>query len=208
MNLTGTLDNTGTTLALDATTGSWNLAGGTINNGTVSELGGAVLVATSSGGTLNGVTVNGDLDLSQNSYQSLKVYNGLVLNGTMSLGKADGSTYAYVFFGDYGKPAGSLTGNATVLFGGSDTNTLDNYSDQTGAAGTLTIGPTVTIHGKSGYLRNTSSTDTIVNQGTINADTAGGTIYVYGQFANPGTLQATAGTLNVNGLTGNVARRF
>ena len=30
VNLTGTLDNTGTTLALDATTGSWNLLGGTM----------------------------------------------------------------------------------------------------------------------------------------------------------------------------------
>ncbi len=30
VNLTGTLDNTGTTLALDATTGSWNLVGGTL----------------------------------------------------------------------------------------------------------------------------------------------------------------------------------
>ena len=31
INLTGTLTNTGTTFALNASTGSWNLAGGTIN---------------------------------------------------------------------------------------------------------------------------------------------------------------------------------
>ena len=39
MNLTGTLDNTGTTLALDATTGSWNLAGGTLKGGTLTRVG-------------------------------------------------------------------------------------------------------------------------------------------------------------------------
>ncbi len=63
VNLTGTLDNTGTTLALNATTGSWNLVGGTLKNGTLSETGGAKLVGTASGGTLDGVTLNGDLDL-------------------------------------------------------------------------------------------------------------------------------------------------
>ena len=54
VNLTGTLDNTGTTLALDATTGSWNLVGGTLKNGTLSESGGAELVFTSSGGRWTG----------------------------------------------------------------------------------------------------------------------------------------------------------
>ena len=48
VNLTGTLDNTGTTLALNAATGSWNLVGGTLKNGTLSESGGAELVFTNS----------------------------------------------------------------------------------------------------------------------------------------------------------------
>ena len=203
INLTGTLDDTGTTLSLDTTSGSWNLVGGTIENGTISESGGALLIPTSSGGTLNGVTVNGDLDLSQNSGASLTVYNGLVLNGTMYLGKADGSTAGYVYFGDYSDPAGSLTGNATVVFGGSGGNTLYDYSAQSGTAGTLTIGPNVTIHGQDGYIADAYGTATILNQGTINADTAGGTISLNG-FTNAGTIEATAGTLSVSNLTGNL----
>ena len=49
VNLVGTLDNTGTTLALNAATGSWNLASGTLKNGTLNESGGAELLFTSRG---------------------------------------------------------------------------------------------------------------------------------------------------------------
>ncbi len=61
VNLTGTQTNTGATLALTATTGSWNLAGGTIDGGTVTATGGALLEATNQGGKLkDGVTLLGD----------------------------------------------------------------------------------------------------------------------------------------------------
>ena len=94
MNLIGTLDNTGTTLALDATTGSWNLLGGTINGGTLSESGGSELVFTSSGGTLDGVTADSDLDLASNNDAYAYVKNGLTLNNaTVLLGNAAGTTY-------------------------------------------------------------------------------------------------------------------
>ena len=46
VNLTGTLDNTGTTLVLDATTGSWNLATGTLKGGTLATLDGTALTST------------------------------------------------------------------------------------------------------------------------------------------------------------------
>src|SRR6185295_13403169 len=39
--ITGTLDNTGKTLALDASTGSWVMRGGTIKSGTIQTAGGA-----------------------------------------------------------------------------------------------------------------------------------------------------------------------
>ena len=81
VNLTGTLDNTGTTLALDAVTGSWQLAGGTIKGGTVSCSGGSKLVVTSLSGTLDGVVLNGDLDAPAGA--SVNVNNGLVVNGNI-----------------------------------------------------------------------------------------------------------------------------
>src|SRR5262249_13798512 len=96
VNLTGTLSNSGATLALDATTGSWNLAGGTVSGGTVSVTGGAELVGTPSGGNLNGgVTLKGDpnqarpvvLDLTQGSNVYAETDGGLTLdNATVSIG--------------------------------------------------------------------------------------------------------------------------
>ena len=62
VNLTGTLNNPGT-LALDDTTGSWQLEGGTIAGGTVTTAGAAELVGTPSGGTLDEVTLAGTLDV-------------------------------------------------------------------------------------------------------------------------------------------------
>src|SRR5206468_12590681 len=87
VNVTGTLNNAGTTLALDATTGSWNLAGGTVSGGTVAlQAGGPQLVMTSAGGTLaGGVTINGNLDLTA-SGANVSVTGGLTLNGTATLG--------------------------------------------------------------------------------------------------------------------------
>ena len=84
MNLTGTLDNTGTALALDAASGSWNLLGGTLKNGTLSASDGSKLIFTTSGGTLDGVTANSDLDLTANS-TGVTIVNGLTLNGTATL---------------------------------------------------------------------------------------------------------------------------
>ena len=49
VNLTGTLNNPGT-LALDDTTGSWQLEGGTIAGGTVTTAGAAELVGTALAG--------------------------------------------------------------------------------------------------------------------------------------------------------------
>ena len=221
MNLTGTLNNTGSTLVLNAVTGSWNLAGGTITGGTLSESDGAELVMTSSGGTLDGVTVNGDLDLQTNWGATVTVLDGLVLNGTMYLGKAGGGTYGSVFFGSPSLAAGSLSGTGTVVFGASGSNSLINESNLSGADGTLTIGSGITIRGQSGEIINNTANGQIINEGTISADTAygeirifsgpftnqgtisadtvGGAISIYGPFTNQGTVQVAGGTLNLNG---------
>src|SRR5262249_28503074 len=102
VNLGGSLDLQNGTLALTAATGSWNLLGGSVKNGTLSESGGALLVFTNSGGTLTGMTVNGALDLSRQQNAWVRIYGGLVLNGTMSLGDAGGNTYGRLYFADSG----------------------------------------------------------------------------------------------------------
>ena len=86
VNLASTINNTASTLALNATTGSYTLQAGMILGGIVSATGGAKLVignVTTS--RLNGVTVNGDLDFTTNNFPVLQVLNGLTLNGTATM---------------------------------------------------------------------------------------------------------------------------
>jgi RHS repeat-associated protein len=192
IDITGTLDNSGATLVLTAASGSLRLAGGTIRGGTVTTSGGAMLIGSS--GTLDGVTL-GNLDLTAGS---LVVVNGLTLDGTAILGDSSGSSSARLNFSG----SQSLGGTGTVLFGGSSFNALRLTTADT----TLTIGPGVTVRGRSGTIGFHSSWGgpanvSVVNQGTILADTAGGTISIVGQgWSNTGTLQArNGGDLNLGG---------
>ena len=194
----GTLD-VQTTATISA---SLSMAGGALRGGTLTETGAGQLLATSSGGTLDGVTVNGNLDLSQQNNANLTVLNNLVLNGTLLLGNTDGSLYGRLYVGTYGSGSQTLSGNATVLFGGSGNNGIYNNNNGNGAGATLTIAPTVTLHGTAGFLDNYYTQATIVNQGTISADVAGGQLSLgnIGTFTNQATLSALNGaTLNLKG---------
>jgi hypothetical protein len=79
--LQGTLNNTGSTLALDDTTGSWYLLG-TISGGTVSTAGNAELIGSNIGGTLDGVKLAGTLDLASATFThaSVTVKGGITLD--------------------------------------------------------------------------------------------------------------------------------
>jgi hypothetical protein len=202
VNLVGTLNNTGTTLALGPATGSLSLSGGILQGGTVTETGSAELIMTALGGTLDGVTVNGNLDLTEVIDAFADVRDGLTLNGTAYLGNAVGTTYGQLLF----TTAETFGGTGTVVFG--TYQFLANTLEADGAA-TLTIGPGITIRGSTGTIRGVSA-DTIVNQGTISADlSAGGTIDINPSnsvsFINQGTLAVANGeSLNVIGLNGNL----
>jgi hypothetical protein len=187
LNLIGTLDNTGETLTLDAATGSCYLMGGTLKGGTYSSDDGAELVFTASGGTLDGVTANGDLDLATNN-ANVYVVDGLTLSGaTVYLGNASGTTYGQMYFGT----TETLGGTGTVVFGTDGSNRIFGWNGTT-----WTIGSGITIRGTSGTVGNWGANETIINQGTILADIAGGTIAIgTGMLTNEGTLEATAGTL-------------
>ena len=198
VNVTGTLDNTGSTLALDSRTGGWNVFGGTIIGGTITTSGGNVLTAVNSSNTLSGVTLDGTLDMGSVFAPKMNVTSGLTLNGTILLGGANGSDSATLTA--QGTQAWSGTGS--ILFGGSDTTDLDISS------GTLTLGAGLTLHGQSGEI-----TGTFINQGTINADLAGRTagstadedLTLIGTgWINQGTLQVDNGaTLNTAGTWSN-----
>jgi RHS repeat-associated protein len=202
LSLTGTLNNAGSTLALNGSTGSLNLAGGTINGGTVAVSAGAELVLTSSGGRLSGVTVSGPLDLTAISAYAT-VTKGLTLNGTATLGYQ-----ARLYFNDGSQ---TLGGTGTVVFANTQYEALVANANNM----TLTIGAGITIRGGSswgdasngpviGYSGCWSggSNASIINLGTISADTWGTAIVVNpsGTLTNQGALSAAnGGTLNLNG---------
>jgi RHS repeat-associated protein len=135
--LRGTLDNRGTTLALDDTTGSWNLAGGTVRGGTITTAGSARLTALNGQGTLDGVTVNGLLDMTP-SGSLLRVAHGLTLNGTLHLGSS-----GFVQFTD----SSTLDGTGTVLLDGQPPGFGISPIFGPVAGATLDIGPHVAIRG-------------------------------------------------------------
>ncbi len=201
VNLTGTLDNTAKTLAFTPATGSWNLVGGTITGGTISSTGGAVLVLTGNGGTLAGVTIAAGtaVDATQFYDANATITGGLTLNGTLNLGKADTSTFGQLYFS--GTQTLGTSGTGTILFGGNPNNALYAHGDGGGNPATLTIASGITIHGNKGTIGGYYGSDSIVNDGTINADVAGGTITVSGTFTNKGTLKkSNGGMLIINGV--------
>src|SRR5262249_23940557 len=80
VNITGTLNNAGHTLALDDSTGTWNLTNGTIRGGIITTAGSAVLNITQrTNSTLSAVTLNGTITLP--SVTTLNITNGPALNG-------------------------------------------------------------------------------------------------------------------------------
>jgi RHS repeat-associated protein len=199
----------GATLSANTIQASANivLAGGTIFGGTVSSTGGSELALTNAGGTLDGVTLDCNLDASQASGNAY-VTDGLTLNGTTSLGDADGTTQGELFFTN----TQTLSGTGSIVFGG---NGGALYVES--PATTLTIGPGITIDGGTGPIAGEYSSDSIINQGTIDADQPGlnGPLSIssppnlanptLATFINQGTLETTnGGVLYVGNLSGDV----
>jgi hypothetical protein len=200
----GTLDATGATITLNASTGNLTLDGGTIQGGTVLASGGAKVVVSGdlSGSTLDAVTLNSDLDLTAPG-AALTVLDGLTLNGVASLGSSNLSSTdvpgsSLTFSGTQ-----TLSGNAVIVFGAALTG-QDAYGNanqnilEVSREDTLTLARTVVVHGNTGVL----SGGRIVNNGVVDADTAGGTITITSAiFNNLGTVQALSGTLAIENLT-------
>ena len=181
------------------------LAGGTLQNAILSTTaGGTVVIGTNGASTLANITANADLDMSTNG-AIVNVLGGLVLNATLSMGQ-----FTQFLFASPGNQ--TLSGTGTIFFQNTGVNTLD----LTGSASTLTIGSGITIRGGgssnlSGNIGYSTyygggATTSVVNQGTINADTAGTQINIIphnGTFTNTGVIEASSGgILNVQGLTG------
>ena len=201
----GFVDNTGQTISANATTKSLFISSGTIRGGAISTIGGASLIVQSV--TLDGVTVNGIIDAGNPSTTTsgilLTITNGLTLNGSMAVGNPTNANYwANIRF----MGTQSLSGTGSLVFG--DQSAYYNVISVGLAGTTLTIGPGITIRGQNGTVGSGASTYwggpsnvSIINEGTISADVAGGAIGLTAQpFINRGQIQSPAGSLNTGFL--------
>ncbi|MBK7405197.1 MAG: hypothetical protein IPJ41_11335 [Phycisphaerales bacterium] len=190
VNLAGALNNAAATLTLNAATGTWRLFGGAVTGGSIAFSGGSVLDLTTSVGTLTDVNVLGDLVFDNTS-------EALLLAGTTRFNTAHLAANAaslrmapgYTLHDDVvAEGAANGTANITIAYGGTGTGTFANDATVTLASGSA-LGLNITQ----------SSAGTLINQGLITANASGEILQFINltTLTNEGTIQATAGTLNV-----------
>jgi hypothetical protein len=186
----GTLELTGGTLRVSGTLagdGAFTLRGGTLANADV-----AMGITFTNSGTLSGVTLSADQDLAATT-SSVTLTNGLSLDSaSILLGNAAGSTTGMLIING----TQTLGGSGSIVFGGSNSNLLGSPG-----AFTLTLGPDIVLRGKNGQV----NIQGFVNQGTLSADTAGGTITINAtHWSNLGTIEAqNGGTIFAQGTATN-----
>jgi YD repeat-containing protein len=202
INLVGLLDNTGSTFALDATTGSWNLDVANsfdspeLRGGNLVTSGGAALVSKHNSGTLNGVTLGGAIGgvpasatVQSGSNLGLTVTGGLTFtNGSLvDLANNGGMTLV----GDQ-----TLGGDGEIRLRGAFGAISNNHQ--------TTFGPGLTIRSDANTAAINMVSGSITNQGTIRAEA--GQLLVAGNagtsFTNAagGVVAAAGGTLVFNDI--------
>ena len=193
VNLTGDLDNRGSTFALTASTGDWTLIGGRIIGGTITEAGGARLRFAANGNNrLDNATFTGDLLLNQPGGGHLvRLQNGATFTGNAYLGPAapDGNRGGIGYEQD-----GTLNGKTLNFTGVNGFLSIDGDH-------TLTFGPSLVARGSGniGQAQFVGGTSTLINEGLISADLAGQTLTLNPSvFTNQGIAEAINGaTLNL-----------
>ncbi|MBV9860385.1 MAG: Hint domain-containing protein, partial [Alphaproteobacteria bacterium] len=192
--IAGTVGNSGTITASAMGGGEVDLSGA-IDGGTV-----VGMPLTGKGGTLDGVAFDGTLDLS-GSGDVATIVGGITFKG------AGGSGPALVNLTGAGATldtVGSETlNNATIDIGSSGTAaTLYNDANNAGNT-TLTLGPSLLVHqtGANAAISGSNAAgDAIVNQGTIDPASSGGTMTIAANnFTNDGTINLSGDTLDITG---------
>ena len=159
-------------------------------SGIINTSGSGLFQATANAGNfLTNATLNGNLDMASGFALERVSVGGLVLNGTINL--ANQSVLSF-------EGIGGLSGNGSIVLGSAGGANNRVFLD---GNGTTTLAAGTTIRGHSGTIGgqvNIGGTQTLVNNGTINAELAGGTIGITeSALVNNGLVRAQAGTLNV-----------
>jgi len=210
ISITGILDNTGATFALNSSTGNYTLNGGTIRGGTLTQTGDAGLRYTSNvNNRLDGVTVAGDLTVSAGSVE--------LINGTSFTGGANVNSSGTLLINtvtNLNNKTLNATSQSVLAVGQSQTidNSVINISGgsslQVNNASTqLVLGPQtqVNVSGANSNLRQAFSGAngaSLVNQGTITFSGASGQGVSVLPFNNQGTVRVQNGsTTQISNLT-------
>jgi hypothetical protein len=181
-----TITNTGGTIK--STASAVQLNGVTINGGTLTTTGGG-LIHTIGGqtATLENLTNSGNYQLDNNS--STTLVGTITNNGNINLASG-GNITNLVMSGNV-----SLAGTGTLTM----SNNPENFISGAEGTDTLTVGSGQTISG-SGDIGNNQMT--LVNNGVIDATQSNPlSIQTSGGTTNTATLEATTGTLILNGNT-------
>ena len=182
----------GGTLQVDGTVevdNTFTLGGGTLADAHVKKGSGTgnIVAQSYTRSTLDNDYLDGNLDVNTPTGASVTVENGLILNGTASIGQYD---------------ALKFTGVETL--GGTGSVALDDGfgSMSIASSGTLTVAPGMTINGLTVF---TISGGSLINEGTIAADNhsfADVTLQL-GSFENLGSVSVSGGgILSISGITG------
>ncbi len=182
MNITGQLNNSGSTLLVDSPSNNFGLAGGTITGGTISTANGQRFTQVAGNSTLAGVSVPGDVTIASGS---LTATGTTAFTGEVAIGA-----------GLFQVPSGSTIPSGSFRFTGSPAGVM--RAAPSGTAATFTLGPAVMVHGGgtgTGATLGTQTPDntTINNYGTISADVPGQILTVNAFLNNYGTIQAVNG---------------
>ncbi len=196
VNLTGNLNNTGSTLTLSAATGNWNLAGGasiaSITGGSIVTSGG-LRPTTAPGSSTNrliGVNVQGDVYMSPLS--DLRMEGAWSNTGSITVDNATlhlAGTFTGASIGNLTRTAGSRvilegtlnnTGTTLSLAGSWETN------NGTINGGTLSFSP-----GSSLLFTGSGN----FNNVTVNGDLDIGTLNITGSFTSSGAIRMATGAL-------------
>ena len=117
--LSSVLNNAGSTLALNDSTGSWYMEAGEILGGTVTTSGSAELIATQLGGTLAGITLSGTLEMASPLLPPQDAGKVTVTGGlTLDSGSVEFAESAVMTFAG----TQSLSGTGSVTFNGETGN--------------------------------------------------------------------------------------
>jgi hypothetical protein len=197
VTINGIFDLGGGTFNLNAATGTWSVGGnGELRNGTLALSGGAGLNFPSrcSYGRLTNLTITGALTLANSG---ASIWNNVTTSGGVNI---TGTASPFIVF----------EGNETLTGAWASTSTGSVTIAALGTS-TLSIASTASITGGSFTFQNSDAgclgagTLTINNAGTITSSRTSETItFTAGTtFTNTGTLNASAGTLNLSGTWSN-----